>query len=65
MVEPMNIKRFANLLSADRELDEIERALRRAGERRIARRIAEIRATLAKALDDEQEEIWERLIKAC
>lgn len=64
MAKPMNIKRFAHLLSADRELDEIERLLRRTGDSRLARRVADARETLSRAMTAEQEDIWERLIKA-
>ena len=64
MPEPMNIKRFAHLLSADRELDDIERILRRAGDSRLARKVADTRNILGRAMTAEQEEILERLIKA-
>lgn len=63
MTRPINIKRFAHLLSADEDLNGIERRLRRAGDWRAARKIADVREAIAKALQQEQEDICERLTK--
>lgn len=61
MTKPIDIKRFANLLSAQGTLDEIERALRLTGDRRTARRIADVRNTLSRAIADEQEDFYRSL----
>lgn len=62
MTKPIDIKRFANLLSADNELDGLERKLRRMGDRREARRVADVRDILARVLDDEQACLYEELM---
>jgi hypothetical protein len=62
MPKPIDIKRFANLLSADNELDGVERKLRLMGDRREARRIANVRDILARVLDDEQACLYEALM---
>jgi hypothetical protein len=54
MTKPVDIKRFASLLSANNELDGVERKLRLMGDRREARRTANVRDILAQVLDDEQ-----------
>src|SRR5690242_15098022 len=61
MTRPINIHRFAHLLSASEDLDTLERRLRHAGDVRSARKIADVREAIAKALQQEQEEIYERL----
>jgi hypothetical protein len=61
MTKPIDIKRFANLLSAQGTLDEIERALRLTGDRRTARRIADVRNTLSRAIAEEQEDFYRSL----
>jgi hypothetical protein len=63
MARPIDIKRFAHLLSADEDLIEIERGLRRGGDWRAARKVADVRETLAKALRQEQEDIYEKLLE--
>lgn len=62
MTKPLNIHRFANLLSADNELDGIERCLKRRGDRREARKIADVREILARALNEEQACLHEALM---
>jgi hypothetical protein len=62
MTKPIDIKRFASLLSADNELDGVERKLRLMGDRRQARRIANVRDILARVLDDEQACLYEALM---
>jgi hypothetical protein len=62
MTKPIDIKRFANLLSVDNELDGVERKLRLMGERRQARRVANVRDILARVLDDEQACLYEALM---
>ncbi|MGN6515272.1 MAG: hypothetical protein ACTHLR_05470 [Rhizomicrobium sp.] len=64
MTRPVDIKRVAHILSADEELMGIERRLRRAGDWRAARKIAGVRQTLAKALHQEQEDIYEHLLES-
>jgi hypothetical protein len=64
MTKPINIRRFANLLSADSELDGIERSLKRAGDRRVARKVAGVREILERVLDDEQACLYEALMNA-
>lgn len=54
MTKPIDVKRLASLISADNELDGIERSLKRTGDRMAARKIAYVREILARALDDEQ-----------
>lgn len=61
MTKPLNVHRFANLLSADNELDGIERSLKRRGERRDARKIAVVREILARALNEEQACLYDAL----
>ena len=61
MTKPLNVHRFANLLSADNELDGIERSLKRRGERRDARKIALVREILAQALNEEQACLYDAL----
>ncbi|HEY2032986.1 MAG TPA: hypothetical protein VGH02_04805 [Rhizomicrobium sp.] len=63
MTKPIDIKRFANLLSADSELDGIERSLKRTGDRTSARKIADVREILARALTEEQAGLYEALLK--
>ncbi|HSC59691.1 MAG TPA: hypothetical protein VLC29_00550 [Rhizomicrobium sp.] len=63
MTKPIDIRRFANLLSADSQLDGIERSLKRMGDRRVARKIADVRETLARALIDEQASLLEALVE--
>lgn len=63
MTKPIDIRRFANLLSADSQLDGIERSLKRMGDRRVARKIADVRETLARALIDEQASLLEVLVE--
>jgi hypothetical protein len=63
MTKPMDIHRFANLLSADSTLDEIERRLRHAGDRRMARKIAKVRDVLSRAIQDEQEDLRGNLLQ--
>ena len=63
MTKPIDIKRVANLLSADSELDGIERGLKRTGDRRAARKIADVREILARALNDEQVGLHEALME--
>lgn len=62
MTKPLNIRRFASLLSADNELDGIERSLKRRGERREARKIAGVREILARALNEEQDCLYDALM---
>jgi len=62
MTKPIDIKRFASLLTADNELDGVERKLRLMGDRREARRIANVRDILARVLDDEQASLYEALM---
>ena len=62
MTKPMNVKKFAHILAADRELEDIERRLKLSGDRSAARRIGEVRETLAKALGEEQVSVYEALI---
>lgn len=62
MTKPIDIKRFANLLSADSELDGIERSLKRNGDRKAARKIADVREILARALNEEQAGLYEALV---
>lgn len=64
MAHPIDVTRVAHILSADGELMGIERRLRRAGNFRAARKIADVRQTLAKALRQEQEDIYERLLES-
>ncbi|HEX7725941.1 MAG TPA: hypothetical protein VF410_05255 [Rhizomicrobium sp.] len=64
MTKPINIRRFANLLSADSELDGIERSLKRTGDRRVARKVAGVREILERVLDDEQACLYEALMNA-
>ena len=61
MTKPLDIKRFASLLSADSELDGIERSLKRTGDRKSARKIADMREILAHALNEEQAGLYEAL----
>jgi hypothetical protein len=55
MSKPLNIRFVAVLLSADLELDDVERQLKRIGKRRLARQITDVRDMLAAALAAEQE----------
>jgi hypothetical protein len=61
MTKPIDIKRFANLLSAQGTLDEIERTLRLTGDRRTARKIAAVRRTLSRAIAGEEEGLYSSL----
>jgi hypothetical protein len=61
MTKPIDIKRFANLLSAQGTLDEIERTLRLTGDRRTARKIAAVRRTLSRAIAGEEEGLYRSL----
>jgi hypothetical protein len=61
MTKTIDIKRFANLLSARGSLDEIERALRLAGDRRTARKIADVRRAISRAIAGEQEDFYRSL----
>ena len=63
MTKPIDIQRFASLLSADSELDGIERSLKRTGDRRAARKIADVRKILARALIDEQAGLYAALME--
>ena len=63
MTKPLDIKRLADLLSADNELDGIERSLKRTGDRQAARKIADVREILARALSEEQAGLYELLIE--
>jgi hypothetical protein len=62
MTKTINIKRLANLLSADNELDDIERCLKRNGQRRAARKVAGVREMLARALNEEQACLYDALL---
>ena len=64
MTKPINIRLFANLLSAASELDGIARRLPRAGARRVARKVAGVREILERVLDDEQACLYEALMNA-
>lgn len=61
MTKPIDIKLFANLLSADNQLDDIERSLKRTGQRRAARKVAGVREILARALNEEQSCLYDAL----
>ncbi|MBS0278085.1 MAG: hypothetical protein JSR81_10710 [Proteobacteria bacterium] len=61
MTKPIDIKRFAHLLSAQGTLDEIERTLRLTGDRRTARKIAAVRRTLSRAIAGEEEGLYRSL----
>jgi len=63
MPRPINIKRFANLLSADEALDQLERTLKREGDFRKARKLSDVRQTLRCAMEDEQEELYKKLVE--
>jgi len=62
MPRPINIKRFANLLSADEALERLERVLKREGDFRKARKLADVRTTLRSAMEEEQEELYRKLV---
>lgn len=51
----MNVRIVAALLLADKELEELERAMKRNHDRRSARKIANLRTHLAHAMEHEQE----------
>ena len=53
--QPMNVRIVAAMLSAEQELDAIERALKRRQDWRSARKISGVRALLARVLAGEQE----------
>lgn len=53
--EPMNVRIVAAMLSAEQELEAIERALKRRQDWRSARKISGVRALLARVLAGEQE----------
>ncbi|MGN6147803.1 MAG: hypothetical protein ACTHPD_04630 [Rhizomicrobium sp.] len=63
MTKPIDIKRFAHLLSADNTLDEIERRLRQTGDRRTARKIANVRDVISRAIEDEKESLCQTLLQ--
>lgn len=56
----MNIRVVAAMLSAEQELEEVERSLKRRQEWRSARKISDVRAALARALTREQESLSTR-----
>jgi hypothetical protein len=62
MTKPIDIKRIAELLSADGTLDEIERGLRLAGDRRTARKIGLVRDAISRAIAGEQEDFFQGLL---
>jgi hypothetical protein len=64
MTKPLDIKRFADLLSADSVLDEIERGLRLTGDRRTARKIARARDAISRAIAGEQEDLYRSLLES-
>jgi hypothetical protein len=51
----MNIRIVASILQVEQELEQVESVLRRKQEWRSARKISSARASLARALTDEQE----------
>lgn len=53
----MNIRIVAALLFAGKELEELERTLKRKRDWRTARRIAHVRSLLVQVLDGEQESL--------
>jgi hypothetical protein len=63
MTKTFDTKRFANLLSARGSLDEIERTLRLTGDRRTARKIADVRRAISRAIVGEQEDFYRSLSK--
>jgi hypothetical protein len=63
MTKPIDIKRFAHLLSADSTLDEIERRLRQTGDRRTARKIANVRDVICRAIEDEKENLFQSILE--
>lgn len=56
-VPPMNVRVVAAFLFADKELEEIERAMKRKQDWRSARKITNLRAHLAQAMEHQQESL--------
>ena len=63
MTKPVDIRHLAGLLAADDALDGIERSLKRMGDRRSARKIADVRQILARALNDEKAGLLEAILE--
>ena len=61
--KPLNVQCVAQLLAADAELEDMERALRREGQARKASRVGNVRALLARAMAIEQQGIYEKLLE--